>query len=241
MTPPTTPPPIELNNVSTNLNNSILLNEENQLNSTAVDVTIWKHEDQQQQNHKNPMKTFLNKILLIRNFDDDNCDKDDDENSGRRRRHRAEEEEEEVNTREFKTKHLLNEKVLHGVNAILTLPKIQLKNFKLFFLAIKQQPQQSQSETSVTTIDKGGNDGDGGVGGEIEEEQHEHPIPSNNIQFNDDDSLSIYDKIEKEKIKWKFLLNGPKYFINRIGKYGIDTIGLGPLYGSDYHHYHHHS
>lgn len=42
------------------------------------------------------------------------------------------------------------------------------------------------------------------------------------------------EKIDATKKVWDALFHKPKTVLQKIGKYGVDLIGLGPLYGSDY-------
>lgn len=55
----------------------------------------------------------------------------------------------------------------------------------------------------------------------------------NNAPIQNDLKVEEPDPIElHQNTKWNFLLRGPSHIVQKIGKFGVDLIGLGHLYGS---------
>lgn len=56
--------------------------------------------------------------------------------------------------------------------------------------------------------------------------------PFNNSPVQDDLKEEEQNPIELQNTKWDFLFRGPSHIVQKIGKFGVDLIGLGHLYGS---------
>lgn len=56
--------------------------------------------------------------------------------------------------------------------------------------------------------------------------------PFNSSPVQDDLKEEEQNPIELQNTKWNFLFRGPSHIVQKIGKFGVDLIGLGHLYGS---------